>query len=101
MEMRLLSCEACKKAFIPPKYVCPHCYRNELSEITVSGAGKIYSYTTICIPPEKFAAQAPYHIILVYLDEGPRVTGRLVEGEPVMEHRVELQRIDDSVYWFK
>jgi len=96
----LLSCDACKKAFIPPKYVCPHCYRTELREITVSGAGKIYSYTTIYIPPETFADQAPYSVILVELDEGPRVTGRLEAGEPVMERRVELQRIEDGVYWF-
>ncbi len=101
MDMTVLACEGCQMLAIPPKYVCPHCYSEELVETKVSGAGRIYSYTTIHVPPERFAAHAPYHIVLVDLDEGPRVTGRLLEGEPVIAQRVELQRVDDSIYWFK
>ncbi|BCJ86244.1 Zn-ribbon domain-containing OB-fold protein [Effusibacillus dendaii] len=101
MDMTLLSCEGCKNVSVPPKYVCPHCYSEELVETKVSGTGKIYSFTTIYIAPEKFASQAPYHIILVDLDEGPRVTGRLVGGQPAIDQRVELHRMDDSVYWFE
>ena len=101
MELKLLSCENCEKYFIPPKYFCPHCYHEGLTEKKVEGTGQIYSFTTIYIAPEKRAAEAPYHIILVDLDEGLRVTARLVEGEPTMNQKVKLNRIEDSVYWFE
>lgn len=101
MEMALLSCEGCKMVSIPPKYICPHCYSEELIEKKVSGIGQIYSYTTIYGAPERFASEAPYHIVLVDLDEGPRVTARLVEGEPTINQKVKLYKIEDSVYWFE
>jgi uncharacterized protein len=101
MEMTLLSCEGCKRDFIPPKYICPHCYSEELIEKKVSSLGQIYSYTTIYAAPERLAVEAPYHIVLVDLDEGPRVTARLVEGEPTINQKVRLYKIEDSVYWFE
>jgi uncharacterized protein len=101
MEMALLSCEGCKMVSIPPKYICPHCYSEELIERKVSGIGQIYSYTTIYAAPERLAVEAPYHIVLVDLDEGPRVTARLVHGEPTINQKVKLYKIEDSVYWFE
>jgi uncharacterized OB-fold protein len=101
MEMALLSCEGCRMVSIPPKYICPHCYSEELIEKKVSGIGQIYSYTTIYTAPERLAAEAPYHIVLVDLDEGPRLTARLVEKEPTINQKVRLYKIEDSVYWFE
>ncbi|QGQ45563.1 Zn-ribbon domain-containing OB-fold protein [Metabacillus sediminilitoris] len=101
MDMTLLSCEGCMKDFISPQYMCPHCYSEELVETKVSGRGRIYSYTTIYAAPERLAAEAPYHVILVDLDEGLRVTARLVEGEPCINQEVKLCKKEDSIYWFE
>ncbi|MBM7587160.1 putative OB-fold protein [Bacillus pakistanensis] len=100
MDITLLSCEKCQTAFVPPKYACPHCFNEELVQKTMSGKGTIYSYTTIYSAPEKFASQVPYHIILVDLEHGPRITARMVDGEPSIDQKVELESIEDSVYWF-
>jgi uncharacterized OB-fold protein len=60
--------------------------------VTFSGKGTVYSYTTVLSAPEGFAEQAPYHIALVELDEGPLVTAQLTDlgGEPEIGMRVEM-----------
>jgi uncharacterized OB-fold protein len=50
--------------------------------------GVVYTETTIYAPAREFVNEAPYQLIIVTLDSGKRVTGR-VEGDAV--------RIDDPV----
>ena len=50
--------------------------------------GVVYTETTIYAAPREFVSEAPYQLIIVTLDSGKRVTGR-VEGDAV--------RIDDAV----
>ena len=52
--------------------------------------GEVYSYTIVQDPPEGFAAQAPYYLALVRLDDGALVTAQLTDvaseiqiGDPV------------------
>ena len=51
--------------------------------------GTVYTETLIHSAPEAFVSEAPYQLIIVTLDDGTRVTGR-VSGEPVS--------IDDDVF---
>ena len=44
--------------------------------------GTIYTETVVHAAPEKFAAEAPYQLVIVSLEGGGRVTGR-VEGARV------------------
>ena len=101
MDMPVLHCKSCQKNYLPPKSFCPRCFSECLENAQIKGTGKIYSYTTIHVPPEKLAEQAPYHVVLVELDDGTRVTGRLVEGEPVIQRKVAFAFIKDGVYWFQ
>jgi uncharacterized OB-fold protein len=98
----VVGCESCGYQAIPPKYTCPSCY-SALTEREASGTGTIYSYTTIHVAPGKFASQLPYAVILVEFDHGLRVTARLEEGEdePQIGRKVQLSRVEDSVYWFR
>ena len=52
--------------------------------------GEVYSYTVLQEPPEGFAAQAPYYLALVRLDDGTLITAQLTDvasevqiGDPV------------------
>ncbi|MBB3112779.1 putative OB-fold protein [Paenibacillus phyllosphaerae] len=101
MEMTLYDCEQCQTRSVPPRYVCPKCAGSGLTAIQADGAGTIYSCTTIYVAPERLAAEAPYAIILVDLDEGPRVTARLAQGIPKIGQRVVFNRYEDGVYWFE
>ena len=46
------------------------------------GSGTIYTETVVFAPPEQFTADAPYQLVIVTLDNGGRLTGR-VRGERV------------------
>lgn len=99
-----LKCSNCKKLFIPPKYVCSSCDSTSFESFNYSGKGRIHTYTIIRIPPESQKDQAPYVVAVVQLEEGPFITGRLLDWE---EGRVEIgaQVVfagkNENCYWFK
>ena len=75
----LKTCRSCGKAHFYPREVCPHCFGADLEWREASGRGTIYSYTIAVRPAgPMFEADAPYAVILVDLDEGPRMMSRVV-----------------------
>jgi len=100
MEMTVLVCADCGYQAIPPKYGCPKCASDQLGEKRKQGTGSIYSYTTIRVAGGKFASQLPYTVVLVDLDGGLRVTARLEGDQASIGQRVQLNRVDESTYWF-
>jgi hypothetical protein len=57
---------------------------------TVSGNGTLVSFTVIHIAPDEFAEEAPYYIAIVELDEGTRVSARLLGYDPLKPEEVKL-----------
>jgi len=45
-------------------------------------SGTVYTETLVHLAPERFAGAVPYQVIIVFLDNGDRITAR-VEGERV------------------
>ncbi|NPB01472.1 MAG: Zn-ribbon domain-containing OB-fold protein [Methanopyri archaeon] len=76
-------CKNCGEKFFPPRVVCPNCRRSgEMEEYEFSGRGEVYSYSVVRVPPEGFEDKAPYVVGIVKLEEGPLVTGMIVDCEP-------------------
>ena len=44
--------------------------------------GTVYTETVIHSPPEQYASDAPYQIAIVHLDNGSRLTVRVIGKEP-------------------
>lgn len=63
--------------------------------------GTVYTETTIHIAPQRFVAEAPYQLIIVSLDEGGRITGRVSGGSVAIDERVELQDTRDGIPYFR
>lgn len=85
-KLLLKSCRACGKAHHYPRELCPHCHSDELDWIEAKGDGEIYSFTVVHRPAgEAFAADIPYTVALVTLDEGPRMMTRIAEGGSAVE----------------
>jgi len=79
------TCSSCERIFFPPRESCPYCRRKsmgKMKECQLSGRGEVVSYTVIHVGPEDFEEQVPYPIAIIQLEEGPRVTGQIVDGEP-------------------
>jgi uncharacterized OB-fold protein len=75
--VRLVRCQDCGRLDSPGRIVCAGCLSARLQEHPVPGEGTIATYTTIRRAPSKFRDEAPYDIVVVDLDCGVRVTGRL------------------------
>lgn len=107
-------CIICKTAYFPPRKVCPKCkealYEGKpvMEELKFSGKGKVVTYTTIHVGSMDFAGQTPYIMGIVQLEEGPRITGQIVDlnGEKLDGLEVEacFRRIradgDDGVIYY-
>lgn len=92
-------CKSCGEINFPPKAVCRHCLKGtEFEEVQLSGRGRVYAFSTLegaGAPPE-FAEEAQikdnYSVVLVELEEGPRIIAQMVEepeGGPAIGMPVE------------
>lgn len=65
-----------------PRNVCPYTGSRELEWRPISGKGTVYAFTINYIarnPGGGFAAEVPYAIVLVELEEGARIMANLVD----------------------
>jgi uncharacterized protein len=76
-ELRVQRCESCDRYVFYPRVLCPHCSSDRLAWVTVSGKGSIYSYTVVHQAYGAFAAEVPFVIALVTLEEGVRLMTRI------------------------
>ena len=75
-EIRYQACVSCGAAQTLARYACRACGNTELQWRTASGAGRVYSVTTVArAPSDEFRPLAPYALAIVELDEGPRLMG--------------------------
>jgi uncharacterized protein len=82
-ELRVLRCSATGRLIFPPRPVSPFAPRAKPEWVEVSGRGQVWSYV-VPHPPllPWYGERAPYNVVLVALDEDPRVrlAGNLVSG---------------------
>lgn len=68
-------CEDCKKFFFPPREFCTHCDSQQTHWVEPSGLGTVYSHTTVS---RKREHGGDYNIVLIDLDEGPRLMSTVI-----------------------
>lgn len=90
-ELRLLRCGGCGAYRFHPFRSCPSCGSQERSWHAVSGEGTVWSWCVFHRPYFKgFEAELPYNVVLVELDEGPRLYANLV-GVPNQAIRIGMK----------
>lgn len=76
---RLQKCNECECFRFPPYPSCPYCGKLGGEWTQISGYGSVYSWTVVYHPIDpRLAAEVPFVVALIELEEGPRVAGRLV-----------------------
>jgi len=113
-ELLVQACADCGRWRFPPRPMCPHCRSTATKWEAASGNATIWSYV-VPHPPllPAFAELAPYNVIVVALDDDPkiRMVGNLLAtpdgpineidpatieiGEPV---RVVFQELEDVTF---
>jgi len=81
-ELYLQKCQQCGNYRYPPGESCPSCLSDKLEWIKVSGRGTVYTWTVFHqVYHPSFAEEAPYTVVAVELDEGPRMVTTLTDCE--------------------
>lgn len=79
--LRYQRCTACGQAVTGQRFACTACGSPRLAWHDSAGTGTVWSVSTVHrAPTEAWRAEAPYTLVLVTLDEGPRVMGHGVPG---------------------
>jgi len=78
--IRLPRCEDCSRIWFPPSSGCPFCGSTRRFTVACSGRGRLYSWVVVHRSlDEEYAADVPYVVGTVRLDEGPKVFARIVD----------------------
>ncbi len=72
-------CQSCGKARFPAASICSNCLSPDAEWIDTSGKGTVWSFCFFHRQYFKgFEAEIPYNVVLVQLDEGPRLYSNLL-----------------------
>jgi uncharacterized OB-fold protein len=63
--------------------------------------GTIYTETVVHLAAEAFAADVPYQVAIVTLEDGSRITGRVLGDRVAISDRVERVEVRDGVPYFR
>jgi len=72
---------------------------------SVSGRGKVYSYTVTHVPTQGFEDKAPYVVGLIELEEGVRMIANMINVKPDqvkigMPVKVAFEKLNDEYTYF-
>jgi uncharacterized OB-fold protein len=63
--------------------------------------GRVYTETIVYSAPEAFVKDVPYQIAIVTLEDGRRVTGRILGGEVAVDDAVQLAEERGGIPYFR
>ena len=79
-ELVIPRCRKCDRFFFYPREECPRCLSQDYEWATVSGRGRLHTYTIVHQPAHAaFREDAPHVYAVIQLDEGPRMISNMVE----------------------
>lgn len=87
---RAFKCVDCGAVIAPPSGSCYGCGGNKMEWTDVSGNGKLVSFTVIHIASDEFQKETPYYVAIIELEEGTRITARLLGFDPLKPEEVPL-----------
>jgi uncharacterized protein len=96
-------CKRCGRRRFPPRPICSECLGREAEWAPSSGCGKIVSFNVMHqVYHPGFAAEVPYAVVLVELDDGGRILSNIVDC-PLdrvaigLEVEATFERVSDEV----
>jgi uncharacterized OB-fold protein len=98
----LQHCGDCRHVQYYQQGICRHCGGENLSHRAASGRGRVHSFSVVHrAPGPAFKADVPYAVLLVDLEEGPRMISTYFGGKPEdvafdMDVMLVCEQIDES-----
>src|SRR5581483_9315451 len=79
-ELVLPQCRDCGHIWFPPYSNCPDCWSFNRQFVPASGRGRVWGVVEMQYPYiPSFENDLPYNVVLVELDEGPRIFSNVVD----------------------
>jgi uncharacterized OB-fold protein len=102
-ELRFQRCNDCGHVRWPPSDLCPQCHSAAINWINSKGIGKVYTFAVYHTAYHTgFAADLPYTVAVVSLEEGPHLLTNIVDCRPdevICDMPVEVvwQDVDEKI----
>ena len=106
--LKLQRCDGCAGWRHPPRLACAGCGSDRWRWTQVSGRGVVYTWTVThqpLVPP--FAGDVPYAVVVVELEEGPRLVTAVRGVEPAalaigLPVAARVTKVSDAIglHWF-
>ncbi len=103
-KLLLQHCAACAHVQLYQQAICRRCGSESLEHRAASGRATVHSFSVVHrAPGPAFKQDTPYAVLLVELDEGPRMITSLVGADPMsvrFDMQVELvcEPVSDEVW---
>ena len=82
-KLMIQRCSECGAFQFYPRIVCSACMGSQVELVQSAGRGKVRTFTVCRLPVAKaYAADVPYVVALIRLDEGPTMMSNIVECDP-------------------
>jgi uncharacterized OB-fold protein len=79
-ELVLPHCRDCGHIWFPPYANCPNCWSFDREFVRASGRGTVWGVVEMQYPYiASFEEELPYNVVLVQLEEGPRIFSNLID----------------------
>ena len=82
-ELLLQRCTQCSEFQFYPRIICTNCASEDLEWVKGSGRGQVLTLAIVRrAVSEAYAADVPYVVALIQLDEGPTMMSNVVQCDP-------------------
>ena len=82
-DLLIQRCTQCHEFQFYPRVVCTACMSEHLEWVKASGRGQVLTFTIVRrAVSEAYAADVPYVVALIQLDEGPKMMSNVVQCNP-------------------
>ncbi len=80
-------CTQCGAVYLPPQAICAACHASVMEWVELAGKGRLAGYTVIGGGPNfmlkaGYGRENPYVTGIVELDEGPKISARILGVDP-------------------
>ncbi len=103
-KLMVQQCEGCGQLRFPAYELCSKCLGTRARWVEVSGRGEVYSFNIMHqVYHPGFAGEVPYAVVVIQLEEGPRMVSNLVGIKPHdircgMPVEVVFEKLSDEVW---
>jgi len=82
-KLMIQRCSSCGHYQFYPRLLCTECMSDQVEWVSARGRGKVLSFTIVRQAiSEAYAADVPYVIALIQLDEGPTLMSNVIQSDP-------------------